>query len=205
MENIVHLPHPEALLTGDATGQMFNLCAWDPATGAALTTFKGSATAAGTLSLLDDSFLVSAQPAKPLLNVWQVNRHEQVPSKVTTPGKVTALAATEPGGRFIVGAVGEKLYVWQTCTGALLRVLSGCGHYQDVTRIAFTDDGSHFVSAGKDGNVLVWSTLEVVSRARLPGQPADRADLPLPRHAIGDHKVYSAKMCINYVIVDLTA
>jgi hypothetical protein len=70
----VHLTHPEVLLTGDSTGQMFNLCAWDTNSGAALTTFKGAASARNTLAMLSDSMVVSAQPSKPLLNVWYVNR-----------------------------------------------------------------------------------------------------------------------------------
>ena len=67
-----NIPHPEVLLTGDSTGQMWNLCAWDPLSGAALTTFKGASSAANTLSVLGDELIVTAQPKKPLLNVWQV-------------------------------------------------------------------------------------------------------------------------------------
>lgn len=43
----------------------------------------------------------------------------------------------------------------QVCTGKLLVVLSR--HYQDVTCLKFTDDSSHFVSAGKDNLALVWN------------------------------------------------
>ena len=53
----------------------------------------------------------------------------------------------------------------------------------------FTDDGSHFVSAGKDGNVLVWNLLEVISKHHLPGQAADRTDAPVAKHSHSDHKV----------------
>ena len=30
-------------------------------------------------------------------------------------------------------------------------------HYQTVNTLRFTDDGSHFISAGEDNLVLVWS------------------------------------------------
>ena len=41
------------------------------------------------------------------------------------------------------------------CTGNLLAVLSK--HYQQVNSVCFTDDGSHFISAGEDNLVFVWS------------------------------------------------
>ncbi|GBP02513.1 WD repeat-containing protein 18 [Eumeta japonica] len=37
-------------------------------------------------------------------------------------------------------------------------------HYQTVTCLKFTDDGSHFVSAGKDGAVLVWNLTKALCR-----------------------------------------
>jgi len=183
---MANIPHPEVLLTGDSTGQMWNLCAWDPSSGAALTTFKGASTAANTVTLLADALIISAQPKKPLLNIWQVNRHEQQANKLTLPGCATALTATEDG-KFLVCAVGERIFVWQTCNGMLHRVLAG--HYQPVTVLKFTDDGSHFVSAGNDGNVLVWNLLEVVSKYHLPGQPADRIDAPMPKYSHSHHKM----------------
>jgi len=44
-----------------------------------------------TSSILGDTFLVSAQPSKPLLNVWQLNRREQRAVKQTTPGNVQVM------------------------------------------------------------------------------------------------------------------
>ena len=35
-------------------------------------------------------------------------------------------------------------------------------HYQNVTNLRFTDNGSHFVSAGDDNLVIVWSFLRFV-------------------------------------------
>ena len=43
----------------------------------------------------------------------------------------------------------------QVSTGNLLAILDK--HYQAVTCIKFTDDGSHFVSAGQDNLVIAWS------------------------------------------------
>ena len=59
---------------------------------------------------------------------------------MTTPGPVKALASTADG-RHLAAAVGGDVHVWQCSSGALVAVLQG-GHYQDVTRLAFTPDGS---------------------------------------------------------------
>lgn len=37
------------------------------------------------------------------------------------------------------------------------------GHFQKITISKFTSDGSHFVTAGKDGNVLLWSLDTVIN------------------------------------------
>lgn len=152
----------EVLLTNDSSGQLWNSCVWDPLSGSTLTTFKGSVSASGTTCYVKDSFVVSAQPSKPLLNVWQVNRHEQRPLKYTTPGQLNSLA-TSPCGHFLAGSNQEKIYLWQISTGKLIRIVSG-GHYQKVTRLCFTNDGSHLISGGDDGNVLAWNLDNLVNK-----------------------------------------
>ena len=93
---------------------------------------------------MGNSYLISAQPSKPLLNVWQLNRREQHHVKQVTPGVIQTLAYS-PNGTFIVAGIGEKIYVWQTCNGCLLAVVER--HYQKITCLAFIDDSSHFISA----------------------------------------------------------
>lgn len=147
-------PRFEVLLSSEATGQMFNVCVWDPATGSNLRIYKGNATKSRTLTTVGNSFLVSGQPNKPLLNVWPLNKHEQKPLKFITPGVLQSLTAS-PCGHFLVGSVDERLYLWQTSSGKLLRIISN-GHYQAVSVTKFLSDGSHFVSGGQDGNVILW-------------------------------------------------
>jgi len=144
----------EVLLSSEATGQMFNICVWDPTTGTNLKIYKGSATKLKTFCVLGNTFIVSGQPHKPLLNVWQLNKHEQKPLKYITPGVLQSIASS-PSGHILVGTNEERIYVWQTCSGKLLRILSN-GHYQKINLLKFSTDGSHFISAGEDGNVIVW-------------------------------------------------
>ena len=115
--------HHEVLLTSETSGQLCNCAVWDPATGASLTTYRGSSTAPRTLSVVGQDYIVSAPPtAKPLLNVWQVghistgvrpeqfccaklilynvcqvNRSEQLPLRMFVPGKVGAMAVSPSG------------------------------------------------------------------------------------------------------------
>ena len=144
----------EILLSSEATGQMWNICLWDPQTGSTLKTYKGHASKAKTTGFVSNTFLVSAQPTKPLLNVWNLNKHEQKPLKYITPGNLHSLSPS-PCGHYLVGTADERIYLWQTCNGKLLKLLNN-GHYQRINVVKFTPDSSQFVTAGEDGNVIVW-------------------------------------------------
>ena len=95
----------------------------------------------------------------------KVNKSEQMPLRLFTPGPVSSLA-TSPSGSYLAAAVQESITIWQLGTGvgwdsewtksslssgALLAVLSR--HYQPVTVLSFTKDGSHLISGGEDGQV----------------------------------------------------
>lgn len=154
----------EILVTADNSGQLGNIFLWDSKTGSQLAAYKGGVTAPNTLCYnVGNTYLLSACPNKPLLNVWLMDRREQRPQKQTTPGKALQALAASPGrGKWIVGSVDDRIYLWQSQSGKLLAVIGeggGQGHYQDVTHLAFTDDGSHIISAGKDGAIIAWGTV----------------------------------------------
>ena len=87
-----------------------------------------------SVCLIGQDYLVSGQPNKPLLNVWQVqprqsqdiphqansqvNRSEQIPLRLFTPGPVSSLA-TSPSGSYLAAAVQESITIWQIGTGGL--------------------------------------------------------------------------------------
>lgn len=166
----------EVILTS-GTGENWNAAVWDPRNGSQLSVYK-NATALGhrSLQLLSDSYVLGADATRPRLHIWPLNNPSPLPNvRLTTPGKVNALACT-PNGSYIIASVGEKLFIWQTCNGRLLANLTR--HYQTVTCLAITKDGSLFASAGEDGLVFVWSLYSALN------------DSPCsPVHAFSNHSL----------------
>ncbi|XP_013403336.1 WD repeat-containing protein 18 [Lingula anatina] len=150
----------EVIFTSEGTGQLWNTCVLDLHSGTTLATYKGGASVPRTLCLLAEQYILSAVHNKSLIHVWSLQKREQLQLKMVCPGRVSGLAVS-PEGSYCVAAVDEKLHLWQVCTGNLLLVLSR--HYQTVRCIKFTDDGSHFISAGEDHLVLVWNLASVLA------------------------------------------
>ena len=150
----------EVIVSSDSTGESFNAAVWDPSTASLLLTYKNaSALGFRTLQLLSDSYLLAADATKPRLYLWPLNSQSLVSNlRLTTPGKVSALACTSDGS-YLAAGINEKIYVWQLCTGRLLATLSE--HFQTVTCLTFTRDGGSFASGGEDGLIFIWSLSKV--------------------------------------------
>ncbi|XP_046748199.1 WD repeat-containing protein 18 [Diprion similis] len=152
----------EIIITSDGTGQMFSAAGWDPQTGTQLATYKnGASLGYNTTNIIADSYLLAADATKPRLYFWPLNQQTPVENmRFVAPGNVTALTCS-PDGLFIAAAIGEKICIWQTSTGVQLAIVAR--HYQTVTCLKFTSDGSTLISGGDDGLVFVWSLSSVVS------------------------------------------
>jgi len=184
----------EVLITGDSSGQMYNLAVWDPDTGTFLSSYRGGASAPHTCTFVGSDYIISAPADKPLLNVWQINRSEQVSIRMFTAGKVNAMVSS-PRGHYLVVAVQEQIYIYQLSTGRLWCAISS--HYQPVTCLEFSTDGSHFFSAGADGQVLCWSLATVLSRRTLPGLPSGQVGKPEPKWSWREHALPVTDMHIS--------
>ena len=95
-----------------------------------------------------------------LLQVWALNRQDQLTSKMIMPGIIQVLAVS-PCNNYCVGAASEQIMIWQFSTGKMVASLRR--HYQNVSNIKFTADSSYFVSTGTEGLVLVWSMESALS------------------------------------------
>ncbi|XP_077441135.1 WD repeat-containing protein 18 [Vanacampus margaritifer] len=166
----------EVVVSSDASSQLWNVSVFDVHSGSSLLSYRGGNSSARTLCLLNGQYLLSAQLAKNFINVWEIHRKEQLQQKIVCPGVVTCISASADGV-FLAAGVAEAIYLWEVSTGKLLSVVTR--HYQDVTCVKFTDDGSHFVSGGKDSVVLVWSVSSVIQ--------VDLSHAPEPRHILAHH------------------
>lgn len=176
----------EVILTSDSSEESRVAAVWDPRNGSLLSTFRNpSALGHRTLQLLSDSYLLGANVTKPYIHIWQLNNPSPLPNiRLTTPGKVNAVTCT-PNGSYIIIAVSEKLYIWQTCNGALLNILNR--HYQTVTCLSTTKDGSLFASASEDGLLFVWSLYKVLN---------DKSCSPL--HTFSNHNLPIRDLCFGH-------
>ncbi|GAA6226289.1 WD repeat-containing protein 18 [Lates japonicus] len=168
----------EVIVTSDSGSQLWNSTVFDLHSGSSLLSYRGGNSSARTLAVLRGEFLLSAQLGKNFINVWEIQRKDQLQQKIVCPGVVTCLTAS-PNGLFLAAGVAEAVYLWEVCTGKLLSVLTR--HYQDVTCLKFTDDSSHFVSGGKDNLALVWSLCSVIQ--------LDLSHTPEPRHILSRHSL----------------
>lgn len=178
----------EVVISSDSSGQMWNTCVWDPSTGTSLMTYKGGGVSAPRcLSLVGNDYLFSAEASKPLLHAWALNSQEEAHlanGKMVCSGCVNALSVS-PDGNYCIAGIAEKLHVWQIPSGRHLAVASQ--HFQDITCLKFTDDGSHIASGSEDCRVIVWSLPYIISQYAndMYSVPGDAA----PRYTFFDHSL----------------
>lgn len=168
----------EVIVSTDNSDLFCTISVWDPKSGNQLMVYRGGGAATSSaLSFINYDYLVAANAAKPLIHIWPVNSQEQLQTaRFVMPGRVNALC-TSSDGNYLVAGIAELVYVWHIPTGKMFASLSR--HYQPVNVVQFTDDNSHFVSAGQDGMVLVWSLADVLSIG-------DRATVT-PKYSFSDH------------------
>uniref|UniRef100_A0AAG5DN94 WD repeat-containing protein 55 homolog n=1 Tax=Anopheles atroparvus TaxID=41427 RepID=A0AAG5DN94_ANOAO len=145
----------EIAITSDGSEQHWSFCAWDIRTGTQLMPYRhGGAPGAKTLQIINNQYVVAGHQAKPLLNIWPINRQEPVNVRYLLPASPRAVAVS-PDGNYCIVAHAHSFNIYNLATGANMVTVSH--HYGNITALKFTDDGSHFISAAHDCRVVVWS------------------------------------------------
>lgn len=174
----------EVIASSDSTDQFYTIAVWDPKTSNQLIGYRGGSSAkANTVAFINYNFIVSANASKPMIHIWPINSQEQLQStRLVTPGKVNTLAVSHDGNYCVCG-IAELVYLWHIPTGKMFASLSR--HFQNVSHLAFTDDDSHFVSAGQDGMALVWSLADVLTGNGQPKYMFSDHSLPITGLKVG--------------------
>lgn len=168
--------------TGSSNSASSSIVVWDYQTSNNLKTYKNSENVLPhTLSFVKNEYLMAASSAAPVLRVWPIHNPNPLGSslRTTLPGFATAIEI-DPHGNYCVCGITDKVYVWQLSSGKLMAI--GEQHYQKITCIKFLDDGNDFLSAGEDGQVVLWSLVKLFSQPR-GGQNTK------PRHIFSDHSM----------------
>ncbi|XP_037938650.1 WD repeat-containing protein 18-like [Teleopsis dalmanni] len=153
----------EVIFSSCADGDQVSCNVWDFRNATNLMTYKGGGTLQKrSLCVLRSEYVLAANSSKPLLHIWPINSQEQTTQvRFVTPGIVNALAISLDG-LYLIAAVQETIYIWNLTSGRMLNMISK--HYQPIKSLCFTSDGSHFISAGQDGAILVWNLTQIVSK-----------------------------------------
>ncbi|XP_068726659.1 WD repeat-containing protein 18-like [Montipora capricornis] len=149
----------EVLLTTETSEDNVCVSLWSINSGIQLKVYKGGSCPSRSACLLGRDFILASQVNKPVIHVWHTSK-ESVQTKLICPEKVSSIASS-PDGAHCVVACGEKIYIWQVASGNLLASLTR--HFQRISCLRFTDDGSHLLSSGEDNLVLVWKMARVLS------------------------------------------
>lgn len=156
----------EVIYASESSNPIYNITIWDRDTGTSLWQYKnGNADVPHTLCLLDGAYIISADAQKPIINIWPLNSQQRVSNfRLTTPGKVKVLAVS-PDSNYLVAGIDNVVYIWQLASGKLVAVASK--HYLNVTCIKFVDTGTHLITGGQEGAIIVWDMSETMKGKHL--------------------------------------
>ncbi|KAK2705816.1 WD repeat-containing protein 18-like [Artemia franciscana] len=177
----------EVLFVTEASGLVQNIQALDKFENQ-ICVFKGGSSGSHSLCFVGDTYVLSAEKNKPLIQVWSLNRVSQQTIRIVTPAPVLSLAV-DPSGSFCAGSCGEKILIWQLSTGHLVKTVTR--HYQDVTTLKFSDCGGFLLSGGGEGAVNVWLLSDLVDQ--IGGN-----QVPEPHFSFAHHAVAVADIWIGF-------
>ncbi|XP_063704482.1 WD repeat-containing protein 18 [Culicoides brevitarsis] len=144
-----------------------------------LGSYKNSSAKRNNVTLLKDELLLIGDSAKALLHTFHLKKwEEELSCKIVLPAKPNAVAASRDGC-FVAIAMGSDVMVWQPAMNLFVKCPKT--HYQQVTIVRFTKEGSHFITAGDDGMIVLWHLTKVLSN--------DEQLMKTCSHVFSDHQL----------------
>ena len=104
------------------------------------------------LIFLPPHYIIATSQKKSLLYLWNMSQDSSV-QKYVLPGLPLTVAAS-PCGTYIAVGIDNTVRFWHLPSGQLVKSVSG--HYQKVSSLVWSFDGSLVISGGHDNNVNVW-------------------------------------------------
>ncbi|CAD6198206.1 unnamed protein product [Caenorhabditis auriculariae] len=137
----------------------------DPRTGVSSWSFKGSelqGAPTGNVEMCgaDGEHMIVSIKGRPLVHFVGVHPRDRFHHKVVLPGPVTSFC-TSSDGKLLLAAIRKQIFVWNLVSGELLSVTDA--HYQDISQICLSDDGSLVITASLDGSINVYTLIDLIS------------------------------------------
>ncbi|KAK2463636.1 hypothetical protein APHAL10511_004387 [Amanita phalloides] len=154
----------------------------DIQTGVIVASFKHSSAAPHCTAVVESKnsqggFLLSSQPDKPILNVYNYQK-DQICLKIVLPEKLSCIAV-DMQGAYCAGATSQgRIYLWEVASGIMYN--SWDAHYRQVNVLKFTHDGAALLSGSEDSGVSVWSLSRLLD-------DDTQNELPVPYCSLSDH------------------
>jgi len=127
----------------------------------------------GVYDLLEHGKSLFSAGGDGVLTRWDSAAAKTIESFQLSNQALRALAISEPRHEIAVGASDHHIYILDTETLALKHQLKNA-HENSVFTLAFSPDGQHLLSGGRDARLKVW---EVGSWQLAPETPAEAAHL----------------------------
>lgn len=187
-------PTPYTILSVSGTSGTLHI--WRPSSGAPLRSQTGCTIASSSsLSLTPTRLLALTQnPSRTTssLSTFLPTRASGGPlTRVSLPSPACRAIATSHAATFLaLGDAAGVLYVYQLATGTLFRSLPA--HFRGVSRLAFSDDDELLLSAGADGELLVFALADLVDLTRPPDDP------PKPRLSLHAHSLPCTALSVGF-------
>ncbi|KAG6850785.1 hypothetical protein H0H93_008823 [Arthromyces matolae] len=142
----------------------------DIQTGVVLASFKQTNAATKCTSVAETrngqgGFILSAQPNKSILNVYNFQK-DQIAVKIVLPEKLTCTAMDPRGTYFAGGTAQGRIYFWEVTSGILYH--SWDAHYRQVTVLRFTPDGAALLSGSDDSGLWDLSSQSLLTTFQFP-------------------------------------